>query len=692
MAGPLDVGTTTRGVWGMSRMLKTCMERLRSRRRLRYLSLAVIDTLLAAGTLMLAVMLRMSDAPTPEMLRGTLEALPVFAIIGIVTFHALGLYNRTWRYVSVTDLPVLVLATTITIFASTALLAATGHAGWLPMSVPIIQWFTLLSGLTGVRLARRLAAERLNGGVRVRPRPSVDGERRAIVVGTGDGLDLALRRIEADGTRAYQPVGILDDVTGHLRLRVRGVPMLGPTDALEHAVKTLDAAGRRPECIIFANAAERVTGAKLMRLVTDAASLGLTVAHLPGDAKTGAVSAGELDLLDMAALLGRPLAAVDTETIGNLVAHSRVLVTGAGGTIGRELVRQIAAARPDEIILLDANEFNLYSVDQELGENFPDIPRVPVMCSIRQRGAVFAAFAKYRPNLVFHAAALKHVPLVETNPCAGVQTNVLGTRNVADAARRFGVRAMVQVSTDKAVNPVGVMGATKRLGELYCQALDLDGAHYPVSPRFLTVRFGNVLGSSGSLIPLFQRQLNRRVPLTVTHPEIRRYFMTVHEAVHLILQSTGHALASDSDRGRIFVLDMGEQIPIIDIARRMIRLAGLRPDKDVKINITGLRPGEKLYEELFDTSERRLASALPGIFEAEPVAIPLAQLSADFDRLAGAAATNDTIATRAMLAEILHPATQTGCGYGTYRWSPAPEPASTPAPEPQHAQPVQVAA
>ena len=264
-----------------------------------------------------------------------------------------------------------------------------------------------------------------------------------------------------------------------------------------------------------------------------------------------------------------------------------------------------------------------------------------------------AAFDRHRPHFVFHAAALKHVPLVETNICAGVLTNVLGTRNIADAAHRYGARAMVQVSTDKAVNPVGIMGATKRLGELYCQALDLDGLGRPSAPRFMTVRFGNVLGSSGSLIPLFQRQLKRRAALTVTHPEITRYFMTVHEAVQLVLHSMARAMECDVQRGRIIVLDMGEPVKIIDIARRMIRLAGLEPERDVQIKIVGLRPGEKLYEELFDEREERLPSALPGVFEAEPMPVPMGILQQGFDTISTAIANHDEQQVKALLFELI---------------------------------------
>ncbi len=665
--------------------------------RTRHIAVVAIDTLCAIVALALAVWLRMNGNVPPEMASGVLWSLPILVGVSMVSFQAAGLYRRTWRYVSTKDLPIIVAAAAASILISTLIVVVSGHGHHLPTSVPVIQWFILVAGLSGVRIARRVELEHRRAK-RWR-RPSVNDNmpprRRAIVIGTGDDLDLALRQIESDTTHAFEPVGILDDVSGHLKLRVRGVPVLGSLDALEHAVQQLDAEGRRPACLILAASSERPANQTMMRLVTDAENLGLGVAHLSPRGTSERVASGELnlDFIDMAALLGRTPVSVDIEPIMRFVAHQRVLVTGAGGTIGRELVRQIAAAGPGELILIDACEFNLYSVDQELGENFPHIPRAAVMCSIRQRGAVMAAFAKYRPNLVFHAAALKHVPLVEANPCAGVQTNVLGTRNVADASRKFGVRAMVQVSTDKAVNPVGVMGATKRLGELYCQALDLDGDSCPVAPRFLTVRFGNVLGSSGSLIPLFQRQLSRRVPLSVTHPDIRRYFMTVHEAVQLILQGAAQALTSEARRGRIFVLDMGEPIRVMDIARRMIRLAGLEPDRDVKIDIIGLRPGEKLFEELFDTSERRMPSVIPGILEAEPVAMSLTQLNQAFDQLSKLAAADDTIATRALLAEILQPATNTCVGYGRANRMPvmpalqqaSPQPVMSPAMVPQTA-------
>ena len=650
-------------------------------RRTRYLALAALDVLSATGSLALALALRMNGHVPPEMLAGIAGALPVVAVVSVIVFHLAGLYSHVWRYMSAAALPAIFTAAAIAIAASTLLLWTAGHAAWLPTSVPIIQWFILVGGLAGARLCRRLVADHMRRQ-QLPARGSDDAaapRRRALLIGSGDRVELALRQIEANPDAGLTPVGILDDVAGHIALKVRGVPVLGAPEALAMAVKSLDAGGQRPDCILLVDEPGRLVGASLVRLVSEAEGLGLTVSRLPVSATPEQATAlgDKFTPLDLATLLGRAPRTADTASIAGFVAHQRVLVTGAGGTIGGELVHQIAAANPSEIILLDACEFNLYNIDQELSERYPHIPRAAVLCSVRQRGNLMNVFAKYRPNLVFHAAALKHVPLVETNACSGIQTNVIGTRNVADAAKRYGARAMVQVSTDKAVNPVGVMGASKRLGELYCQALDLVGIDHPVATRFLTVRFGNVVGSSGSLIPLFQRQLSRRVPLTVTHAKIRRYFMTVHEAVHLILQGAAHALQHNSHHGLIFVLDMGEPIPIIDIARRMIRLAGLVPDKDVRIDIVGLRPGEKLYEELFDSSETRLASPLPGIFAAEPVSIELSHLNAVFDRLAAAAATDDAIAVRAIIAEVLRSAHE---GAPAPAAAPAPVPTSAPVP------------
>ncbi|MBV8575968.1 MAG: polysaccharide biosynthesis protein, partial [Acetobacteraceae bacterium] len=306
-----------------------------------------------------------------------------------------------------------------------------------------------------------------------------------------------------------------------------------------------------------------------------------------------------------------------------------------------ELARQVAALGPDLLILLDNGEYALWQIDLELAENHPGVHREALIADIRDEARIRAIFDAWRPELVFHAAALKHVPMVEANPIEGILTNVAGTRHVADAARVTGALAMVLISTDKAVNPTSLMGATKRLAEMYCQALDIAArASAEGAMRCVTVRFGNVLGSTGSVVPLFHRQLARGGPLTVTHPDMQRYFMTVREAVGLVLQAsvlgTGNVVLPSGGDGGIFVLDMGPPVKIVDLARQMIRLAGLRPDQDVEIRFTGLRPGEKLYEELFHGREPPVATGYPGLLMANPRTADPAIVGRAIDEIAAA--------------------------------------------------------
>jgi O-antigen biosynthesis protein WbqV len=330
--------------------------------------------------------------------------------------------------------------------------------------------------------------------------------------------------------------------------------------------------------------------------------------------------------------------------MARLIRGRRILVTGAGGTIGAELARQIAALSPGRLILLDNGEFALYGIEMELRDRSPGLLPVPLLRDVRDRAQIDDVVAAEKPEIIFHAAALKHLPMVEANPIEGVLTNVVGSRNVAEAARAYGASLVVMISTDKAVNPASVMGATKRLAESFCQALDLYEARRraPLSHgiRYVTVRFGNVLGSTGSVVPLFQRQLAAGGPLTVTDPEVTRFFMTVREAVELVLQAS--ALPSDQGvpeteaadaRGKIFVLDMGEPVKIVDLAHQMIRLAGLRPGRDVALEFIGLRPGEKLHEELFHPAEPLIPTRNPAIRLASPRTADYAMLARSIDEL-----------------------------------------------------------
>lgn len=621
------------------------------------------DLLAAAIALVGAIELRVGEPIASEILSKAPWSVPCFMLVAVATFRMFGLQRRLWSYSSIADLVAIIEASTVAIVAFVVGLVVTGQTAWMPRSIPIIMWFLLVVLLGGPRMLWRLTGSFLRGTVNP-PVPSYSAAgppRSALIIGAGDDVDAMLRHLEVHPESGFRPVGVLGDLGIHRRARIRGVPILGGYGELAKVVDRLESGGKRPECLLFAGDADRLRGAAMVGIIANAQQLGLDVAYPVGFAKLDERRRTEIDFryFDIADLLGRPQKQLDGSAVSAAVTGRRVMVTGAGGTIGRELVRQIAALKPAELLLLDASELALYEVDIEMRENFPDLPRQSLLCSIRQRQQVMRIFERHRPELVYHAAALKHVPLVEANLSAGMLTNVVGTRNVADAVRRFGARAMVQVSTDKAVNPVGFMGVTKRLGELYCQALDLAGAGRPDAPRFMTVRFGNVLGSSGSLIPLFQRQLSRGGPLTVTHPDMCRFFMTVHEAVQLVLHSSARGMEGELERGRIYVLDMGSPVKIIDVAHRMIRMAGLEPEIDVAVEIVGLRPGEKLYEELFDKDEQQLPSTMPGVFEAEPDSLPISLLTSAFDAIEAAASAGDDTTcgqlARQLLADDVRP-------------------------------------
>jgi FlaA1/EpsC-like NDP-sugar epimerase len=554
-------------------------------------------------------------------------------------FFVSGLYRRSWRFVSFADS----IALALTVFGGllTAWAVALGFSGRLGQLVYFFPVVMLHASLTLIltsmlRLARRSIheARRQPRGGSARAAAGRDA-KSALLIGPPEWALSMIDMMRADKNGKVSVVGMLlpdhDDTIG----RLGGVPVLGTFDDLSKVVERQDDRGSRPHSVIICDDGISVSKRDVARIVRRARDLGLRVSQIndPWSQLLQRQSKLDADNLPVSELLGRDELSIEHGAISRQIAGQRVLVTGAGGTIGSELVWQLASFRPSQLVLLDHAEFNLYSIEMRLREHFPDLDIQAELCNIREVGSVRRVFAKHRPVIVYHAAALKHVPIVEANPCAGVHTNIIGTRVVANAVTEFGARAMVQVSTDKAVNPVGMMGATKRVGELYSQSLDLCGVDDPDAPRFMTVRFGNVLGSSGSVVPLFQRQLLEGRPLTITHPDIERFFMTVPEAVQLILESSSRALEDGTKRGNIFILDMGKPVKILDLAHRMARLHGLEPDVDVQIHFTGLRPGEKLFEELFDSCEEQVDSGIPGLFEAQSNPVPLPLISKAIDQL-----------------------------------------------------------
>jgi FlaA1/EpsC-like NDP-sugar epimerase len=601
----------------------------------RRLALYAFDLTLCGAALIASSLLRSgaSALDSPEQLL----AIPIFVTVCGIVLPLSGLYNKHWRYATALDLVTIIKAVVISSFILVAVMFLTTRLESFPRSVVAIEVFVLICLLSAVRLCFRIDDLR---SVVLFFTPSRAAENKLhpiLLVGAGGAADLYLRALQRDPQAAYQAVGILEDAPSHRGLTLRGVPILGARDDFETVLSTLASRGQYPRHLVFTDSLRQPDGRANEHLIERAEKLGITVSRLPSptELRQRRASEGGLELrpIELTDLLERPQTALNHAVLEQMITGRRVVVTGAGGSIGGELTQQIAALRPAELVLIENSEYNLYNIDLELSEKHNSVPRVCYLCNVRDADRVNEIFDRHQPELVFHAAALKHVPMVELNPCEGVLTNVIGTMHVAEAAKRVKSLGMVQISTDKVVNPTSVMGATKRLAELFCQALDLDGIANLNDPRFMTVRFGNVLGSSGSLIPLFKRQLARGGPLTVTDLEMRRFFMTVREAVELTLQASAFGLQHRLGQGEIFVLDMGEPIKIIDIARRMIRLAGYTPDHDIKIDIVGARPGEKLFEELFDSSERRVDSAVPGVLGAAPDPVPLALLRSSFSGL-----------------------------------------------------------
>jgi O-antigen biosynthesis protein WbqV len=554
---------------------------------------------------------------------------------GAVTLLVGGLPFRLslqyWRFAGIADL-LGVAGGSLAGAALFALLLWSLQLPWPSLSFPVIHAVTLLVALGAPRVAYRLSKGR------VAPATARAEVQAVLLVGAGEGADLFLRALALDRRAGLRVVGLLSCGQSQTGRRIHGQPILGALDEAEAVLDALVAEDERPALLVVTDA--ELAGAPLARLLAQADRRGIGVRRAPRPTSLQAAGGIELKPVAIEDLLNRPQVALDRDGMARLVQGRRVLVTGAGGSIGSELARQVAALAPELLVLLDHGEYALWQIDLELAESFAAVPRRAVIADVRDAARMRAICEDIRPDLVFHAAALKHVPIVEANPLEGLLTNAVGTRHVADAARAAGCRAMVLISTDKAVNPSSLMGASKRLAEMYCQALDM-AAVARGGMRCITVRFGNVLGSTGSVVPLFRRQLERGGPLTVTHPDMQRYFMTVREAVSLVLQASvlgsGDAQLPGAGEGGIFVLDMGEPVKIVDLARQMIRLAGLRPDQDVAIRFTGLRPGEKLFEEIFHGSEPPAPTGHAGLLMAMPRTADAALVGRALDEIGAAA-------------------------------------------------------
>jgi FlaA1/EpsC-like NDP-sugar epimerase len=563
--------------------------------KVKHLAMAVIDAALIICALAIGLYLRF-DGNVPGIWMDRLEALllPVI-IINIVLFYLFGFYRRVWRYAGVDDL--LIIAVAVTAGGAGAYLYSMVSGVYLPRSVYIITWFLLLLLVGGFRLSVRLLSTYLN-------KPAGGGKKKKVlIVGAGEAGVLVARELKRHGDALQMKlVGYLDDDPGKQKQIIQGLPILGRVSTLPEVVAQRGVA----EVVIAMPSAPYSTLQEIIGLCAD---LQIKIKTVPGiyEILKGQVSINSLKEVEIEDLLRRPPVTVDLEAIADYLENVVVMVTGAGGSIGGELCRQIARSKPGKLVLADHDENGIFYIHGELSRQFKDLELIPLVIDIKERDTLKKVFEKFSPKVIFHAAAHKHVPLMEINAEEAVNNNIEGSKNLIDMASEYGVKRFVFVSTDKAVNPSSVMGATKRVVEIYLQ----DKARNCNSCVYCAVRFGNVLGSQGSVVEIFRRQIAGGGPVTVTDPEMKRYFMTIPEAVQLVIQA-----GALGQGGEIFVLDMGEPVKIVDLARDMIILSGLRPERDIKIEFTGLRPGEKLYEELFSDRENFAVTRHERIFVA----------------------------------------------------------------------------
>ncbi|WP_301834021.1 nucleoside-diphosphate sugar epimerase/dehydratase [uncultured Veillonella sp.] len=556
--------------------------------------LLIVDVITIIGVALISLLIRFDGYITPHYMQQMVDALPIMVISYIVMLLSMHLYTRIWRYAGMREMVAVLIATTLG-----AGLFYTGMYVFdksLPRSIYLISWI-LSTGVIGIgRMVLHYIAMRYGG------KQSTDADMvNTLIIGAGDAGATIAREIERYHKRSRKVIGFIDDDEAKFNRLMGGVRILGN----RHDIPSIVKENKVKEIII---AMPSVTRNEIRNIMEICSPLKCKVNTLPGmyQLLDDEVLVSHLHPVSIEDLLERDEVRLDMDIVEHYIRDKVVLVTGAGGSIGSEICRQIMRVGPKRLLLLGHGENSIYLINQELKNIYKDGPIIPIIADIRDKQQLDQIFTQYNPQVVFHAAAHKHVPLMEIQPMAAVLNNIYGTRNVADVAGRHGVERFVMISTDKAVNPTSVMGATKRVAEKVI--ISMNDTY---DTKYITVRFGNVLGSRGSVIPLFKKQIEAGGPVTVTDPEMTRYFMTIPEASQLVLQA-----GAMGKGGEVFLLDMGEPVKIIDLARNMIRLSGLEPDKDIHIKITGLRPGEKKYEELLTSEEGTNRTNHTKIFEA----------------------------------------------------------------------------
>jgi FlaA1/EpsC-like NDP-sugar epimerase len=565
------------------------------------------------------------------------DTILVVIVIKLTVFIVFGFYNRWWRYVSTRDMWGAARGVTVAcVVADLVIYFAHPVKGFpLPRSVAVIDWLLLMAFVAGTRLIARSMIERPGAA------SLIARGKEVIIVGAGDAAQLVIREMLKAPTLGYTPIGLIDDDPRKKNLRLHGVRVLGTTNELRRILRD-----NTPDEVLIA--IPSASGGTRQRVVEIAQDAGVPVKTLPGlyELISGDLNlTGQIRPVQVEDVLGREPVEVDVRSIAQYLAGETVLVSGSGGSIGAELCRQIARVAPARLILVDQSESGLFDIERELLDDRGFSAVAPVLGDCGDRAKMSQVFERYRPTVVFHAAAYKHVALLEANPLEAVRNNTLATRVLADVAVEYGTRRFVLVSTDKAANPKNLLGQSKALCEWIVEAY---GHREEIKTRFVAVRFGNVLNSSGSVIPIFRRQIAKGGPVTVTHPEMTRFFMTIPEAVSLIVQA-----GAIGGRGQVYVLDMGEPVKILDVARNMIRLSGKAPDTDIQIAFVGVRPGEKLHEELWTDGETVGPTSHPKILRAARPPIEVEWLDHELEELERMVARGETLDVVSKLAAML---------------------------------------